>query len=53
MWAGAVALGVVVIAATHDDPETRSILARDVLERHAWPPDAAGTPGGAAAARRG
>ena len=36
---------LLVIAATHDDAETRSILARDVLERHAWPPDAAETPG--------
>ena len=36
---------LLVIAATHDDPEIRERLARDVLERHAWPPDAAGTPG--------
>ena len=44
---------LLVIAATHDDAETRSILARDVLERHAWPPDAAETRWRAAAARRG
>ena len=36
---------LLVIAATHDDAEIRERLARDVLERHAWPPDGTETPG--------
>jgi len=38
---------LLVIAATHDDADTRAGLAKQVLDRHAYPPDDSETPGAA------